>query len=66
MFYNNRFFEGCRLFLAPGTMKIESGVVFFTYWLWETYGGLFLNYDLTCFRASMFCLLCFFCVCVLF
>ena len=30
---------GLGLFLAPGTMKIESGVVFFIYWLWGTYGG---------------------------
>ena len=54
MFHKNMFFEGCSLFLAPGTTKIESRVVFFIYWLWETYGGWFLTYFLTFFRKSMF------------
>ena len=37
IFHENRFFEVSSLFLAPGTIKIESGMVFFIYWLWETH-----------------------------
>ena len=33
------FFEGWGLFLAPGTMKIESEMLFFIFWLWEADGG---------------------------
>ena len=48
------FFNPSRLFPAPGAMKIESGMVFFTFWLSETYRGWYLTYFMSFFQISMF------------
>ena len=54
MFHEKLFFEGCRLCPALGAMKIESGMVFFTFWLSETYRGWYLTLFITFFRISIF------------
>ena len=40
-FTKKHFWEGWGLLPAPGTTKIESGMVSFTFWPSETYGGWF-------------------------
>ena len=42
------------LFPTPGAMKIKSGMVFFTFWLSETYRGWYLTLFITFFRILIF------------